>query len=232
MAGFETHLAAGAVSGAVGASALFATGLFSLSQTAALWVAGVVGGLLPDLDADVSAPLQWIFTLLGILAALFALEGLAGQSLPVVWTAMAGCYLAVRHGVLTLFARLTRHRGAWHSCLAAVFSALGVVVTGWRWLGLEIDFCWALGSMILLGFLTHLMLDECSSVNLSGARVKRSFGSACKLFSVRVWWASLFLAGASIWMWLTLPSPHRVLPAVIALIQHLPNWQLVWLSCR
>ncbi len=232
MANFATHLAGGSVTGAFGASVLFGTGLFTLEQTVTLWLAAVIGGLLPDLDADVSAPLQWIFTLLGFLAAVFALQGLAGQSLPVIWTGMACGYLAVRYGVLTLFARLTRHRGAWHSCLAAVFAALGVALACWRWTGQAIDFCWALGGMILLGFLTHLLLDECCALNLSGIRVKRSFGSACKPFSVRVWWASLMLAGASVWMWQTLPAPDRVVPALAAVFQHLPNWQLVWLSCR
>jgi hypothetical protein len=231
MANFNTHLMGGAVISGFGASALAYTTLYNLNQAAVLWVAGTLAGLLPDIDADSSAPLSWIFSLLGFVASLFVLQMLVGQSLLVIWGAMLCVFLAVRYGVMTLFTRMTRHRGAYHSCLAGVFTALTVAWMSWRYVGLSADFSWGLGGMTLLGFLTHLVLDECYSVNISGVRIKKSFGTALKLFSIRAWWASAVFAAGSVWLWRNLPPSDTVIDAVTALILHKANWQLVWLSC-
>jgi hypothetical protein len=43
---------------------------------------------------------------------------------------------------------------------------------------------WLGGAFVTLGYLTHLCLDELASVDLLGRRVKRSFGTALKPFSL------------------------------------------------
>jgi hypothetical protein len=50
---------------------------------------------------------------------------------------------------------------------------------------------------VVLGYLTHLCLDELASVDLLGNRLKRSLGTAFKPFSLAAPWGStLMLAGA------------------------------------
>ena len=44
---------------------------------------------------------------------------------------------------------------------------------------------WLVGVFLTGGFLVHLTLDELYSVDLLGARMKRSFGTALKLGSMR-----------------------------------------------
>lgn len=232
MANFNVHLSGGALVSGMAASALVYTGLFSPLQGAVLWGAGTLGGLLPDIDADASTPLNWIFSLLAVIAALFTVRLVAGQSLVMIWGAMLCVFLAIRFGVQTLFTRITRHRGAWHSCLAGVFSGLGAAWISHRWMGQAAEFSWAIGGVTLLGFFTHLILDELYSVNLSGVRIKKSFGTALKPFSLNAWWASLMLAAASLWLWDKLPHPGDLVSEVAKLFHDKANWQFVWLSCR
>ena len=63
-------------------------GLIFTASGAVLWGAGTLGGLLPDIDADASTPLNWIFSLLAVIAALFTVRLVAGQSLVMIWGAM------------------------------------------------------------------------------------------------------------------------------------------------
>jgi hypothetical protein len=73
--------------------------------------------------------------------------------------------------------------------------ALLVVLAADRWFALEPALSWLAGGFALLGYLTHLVLDEIASVDLLGNRVKRSFGTAIKPFSLRAWPFSLMLLG-------------------------------------
>ncbi len=45
---------------------------------------------------------------------------------------------------------------------------------------------WMAGLFVFIGFLIHLILDEIYAVDFSGARLKRSFGSALKLFDLQI----------------------------------------------
>ena len=48
-----------------------------------------------------------------------------------------------------------------------------------------------MATAVILGFLSHLLLDEMFSVDLRGTRIKRSFGTAMKF------WAPVALGDAS-----------------------------------
>ena len=49
---------------------------------------------------------------------------------------------------------------------------------------------WLTGLFVLIGFITHLVLDEIYSVDIEGVSIKKSFGTALKLFDYRSWLAS------------------------------------------
>lgn len=152
--------------------------------TQVLFLAGVAGSLLPDLDADSSRPVRGFFALLGVLFAILAGFSLAGRlSVLALLLICAGGFLAVRYLLCELFARYTVHRGLFHSLLAAGFVGLAAVNGAFHLVGLCGLESWLVGSFVLLGYLTHLLLDEASSVDLLSNRVKRSFGTAVKPFS-------------------------------------------------
>lgn len=185
MASFFGHLY-----GAAAVSAAAALGVDALKwappdQIQALFVLGVVGGLLPDIDSDRSTPVMVLFTLLGVTMAFlvsfsFVRDYRVGE-LVLTWALI---FVLVRFGVFEVFSRITVHRGIWHSLIAAAFSALAVVDAMYHLGGFSARVSLFAGLFIGLGYLTHLCLDEISSLDLRGIRVKRSFGTALKPFSL------------------------------------------------
>jgi hypothetical protein len=86
-------------------------------------------------------------------------------------------------------------------------------------LGREPVVAWMAGLFVFLGYIIHLVLDEIYSVDITGARIKRSFGSALKLFDRNSTSASLLMAGALVATLLVTPpseefrrimQPHQV----------------------
>jgi membrane-bound metal-dependent hydrolase YbcI (DUF457 family) len=144
-----------------------------------------LAGMLPDLDSDSGKPVKEVFGLLATLGSLFVFHRLRNTDLAAADRILiAGCvYLLVRFGVSWLFARLTVHRGMWHSIPAACFVSELTFLAGADVLGDAESLVLAGG--VFLGFLSHLLLDEVYSVNLKGIvpRLKNSSGTALKLSS-------------------------------------------------
>ncbi|MCF7991164.1 MAG: metal-dependent hydrolase [Thiohalocapsa sp.] len=215
MANFQTHLSVGAVIASAGAFASYGQGLSDAGETQALFVVGVAASLLPDIDADDSKPIRAVFDIagivLGFLAAFLFTEQLRVVDLMLIWV---GVWLAVRYPLRYVFSHFTVHRGIWHTLLMALVLALGAAVAAERLLELPALMAWLVAGFVLLGYLTHLVLDEVASVDLVGRRVKRSFGTALKPFSLRAWPASLMLCGLLILLAGVSPEPAPLLAAV------------------
>lgn len=209
MANFQTHLYGGIVVSGASVLALHGAGLVTEGQTLLLFGLGVVGSLLPDIDADASAPVRGFFGVLGAVLAFAWTLPLLGRysplSLALIWS---GSFLAVRVLLCEAFARFTVHRGIWHSLLAALFAALTAVNLLHWMLGRAPQDAWVGGLMVGIGYLTHLVLDELFGVDLLGVRTKRSFGTALKPWSLRDPASSLAMAAAVAFsLWLA-PTPH------------------------
>ncbi len=197
MANFQTHLYGGILVSGGAVLVLHGSGLATESQTLMLFGLGVLGSLLPDIDADGSAPVRAFFGVLGAALAFAWTLPLIGRDSPLnlglIWI---GSFLAVRVLLCEAFARLTVHRGIWHSLLAAVFTALAAVnLLHWLF-GQAAQAAWVGGLMVGIGYLVHLVLDEAVGVDLLGARVRRSFGTALKPWSFRDPASSLAMAAA------------------------------------
>jgi hypothetical protein len=208
MANFQTHLYGGIVVSGGAVLILHGSGLVSDGQTLMLFGLGVMGSLLPDIDADASAPVRAFFGILGAALAFAWTLPLIGRYSPlnlgVVWI---GSFLAVRVLLCEAFARLTVHRGIWHSLLAAVFTALAAVNLLHWLLGQAVQAAWVGGLMVGVGYLAHLVLDEACGVDLLGVRVRRSFGTALKPWSYKDPASSLAMAAAvALVAWLAPPS--------------------------
>lgn len=215
MANFKTHLIGGAVISSAGAFASFSQGLSDAGETQALFVVGVAASLLPDIDADDSKPFRAVFDLAGIvigfLVAFHFAEQLKVVDLMLIWGAV---WLGMRFPVRILFARFTVHRGIWHTLLMALVLSLSAAVIATYWLRLGPTLAWLVGGFTLLGYVTHLVLDEAASVDLFDRRVKRSFGTALKPLSLNAWPASLCLIGMLYVLIGLTPDPAPVLAAV------------------
>jgi hypothetical protein len=146
-----------------------------------------LGGLLPDLDSDSSVPVREMFGLAAMAAPFLVFERLKESGLTSEQTLviLAGAYLMVRYVLAGVFKSITSHRGMFHSVPAMLIAGLLVFLLYHSpdQPGPLVRFYLAGG--VMLGFLSHLVLDEIYAVDFMGIRFKRNkfSGSALKLFS-------------------------------------------------
>jgi hypothetical protein len=189
MASYRGHLLfSSALAAGYGA---FAFWQLSIDRGVALLGAGLtaVAGLLPDLDSASGVPQRVTFGLLGVVAPLLLLRRLLRHNAPLDETlVLVGlAYVVIRYGLVHLFKHLTVHRGMFHSVPAMLIAGLCVFLLD-RDSALTVRLFLAGGVMI--GFLSHLVLDELCSVDFMGMHLKKSAGSALKLVS-KSWSATL-----------------------------------------
>ncbi|SBT17048.1 hypothetical protein MGA5115_01136 [Marinomonas gallaica] len=182
MADFKTHVTVAAALSAPLAASAFIMGFATTNEAIFYALAGTLGGLLPDIDADESIAIRIVFRLFGALIAGLMIASTMDQLLPwqVLGVAIVG-YLVVRFPVRWLFEKLTVHRGALHSVLANLFFVAVIVPIVYHLFELDAKTAWGIGAFVFLGATIHLILDEMYSIELSGMRIKRSFGTALKL---------------------------------------------------
>lgn len=207
MASFAVHLYGGAVVSSVASLLVFGRGWADSGETQVLFLMGVAGSLLPDIDSDNSTSVRGFFTMLGVAGAFLVSFSLVGRypifDLALVWGAV---FLLVRYGLFDVFTRFTVHRGIWHSLLGMVFVGLAGANSFHHLGGFPAFDSWLAGAFLALGYLTHLCLDEMASVDLLGNRVRRSFGTALKPFALSSPRATLAMLAAVLVFWETAPS--------------------------
>lgn len=184
MADFKTHIGVSTGLGmAYGGLGYF---FFGLPFEDAMIATGLcsVAGMLPDLDSTSSVPHREMLTIISVLAPVLMLprfEELEMTRGQIVFAA-GFIYLFVRYVIGSLFQRFTKHRGMWHSVPAAMVAGLATYLICHDYaFDIRLFKSWA----VVLGFVSHLVLDEIYAVNWEGKRirVKSSFGTALKFFS-------------------------------------------------
>jgi hypothetical protein len=183
MAAFREHITVSSALGLGYAGTLVHFGVEWVHAALAAALCGVAG-MLPDLDSDSGRPMREVFGVTAVLAPLLLFRRMDGAGLsPEAKILLAGAiYLAVRFGLAWLFQRMTVHRGMFHSIPAAVIAAECVFLA---------HDCpepygrLTLAGGVLIGYLSHLVLDEIYAVDSSGLlpRLNKAAGSAFKLFS-------------------------------------------------
>lgn len=210
MADFATHLGWGAVGAGLVASATYAADIVPSGDLLTLTTAGVIGSVLPDIDLEQAVPSRGLFTGLGLALAFIVLFSFrATYSITELWLIWLAVFVAIRFGAYHAFHRNAVHRGIFHSLLAGLFfMALTAVLVAY-WLGRDPVVAWMAGLFVFLGYVIHLVLDEIYSVDVTGARIKRSFGSALKLFDRHSTSASMLMGGALVAMLLITPPSEE-----------------------
>ncbi len=186
MADFKTHITTSSMLGiAYGAAGYF---MYDISLPHCI-VAGTlcsVAGMLPDLDSESGVPLREMLSFVAVLAPMLMLRrfnnfGWTPETMVFVAVLL---YLGIRFGIGSLFRRFTRHRGMWHSIPAALIAGMLTYLLA---LSPEIEIRAFKGWAVVLGFLSHLLLDEIYSIDLYGRQLlKSSAGTAMKLYDSRM----------------------------------------------
>jgi hypothetical protein len=184
MAGFKTHITVSSVLGVgYGGAAYFAYGVPWPTCVLAGGLCGV-SGMLPDIDSDSGTPLHESMAFAAAVVPMMLLHrlrhwGLSPESMILVGAAV---YLLIRFGVTALLKRYTVHRGMFHSLPAAViFGEIAFLLASGENVYLRLYTAGA----VMLGYLSHLLLDEIYSFQWRHGRVrlKESFGTAVTVFS-------------------------------------------------
>jgi membrane-bound metal-dependent hydrolase YbcI (DUF457 family) len=187
MANFRTHITVSAVAGVGYGAAAYA--LYDVPGPACLLAGGLCGvaGMLPDLDSGPGVPLRESLAFAAAVVSTMLADRFQafGWTMDAVILAGAIVYLVIRFVVAELLKRYTVHRGMFHSIPAAiVFGEMAyLLATG----DLPIRLYKAGG--VALGYMVHLVLDEMYSVYYVRGRmqIKKSFGTAIKLFGNKLW---------------------------------------------
>jgi uncharacterized membrane protein len=216
VANFKTHLSAGYAANIAAVTGLWLTGMADIPESLLYVVAGTVGSILPDIDANKSLPLKLMFNIAALIIAFFALLGQKSDTPPLflflLWSAV---FLSVRYGGLFIFSRLTVHRGLIHSVPAGVLCCFLTTVLLYRIFHASNFTAWMTGIFVFFGFLIHLILDEFSSIRMSEKRIKKSFGTALKAGSFKYLKKTLMLYITIIALFCLTPAPGSFVHAVL-----------------
>jgi hypothetical protein len=118
----------------------------------------------------------------------------------------AGAYLFVRFVVTWLLKRYTVHRGMFHSIPAAIIAGQVAFLVA-----PQVELKWRIltGAAVMLGYLSHLVLDEIWSIQFryGKMKLKSSFGTALKIFG-RDWWPNFStFAKLAVLTWVIVAEP-------------------------
>jgi len=185
MAAFREHITFSGLLGlGYGVAGSTVLGFTPTQGILAGWLTAI-SGMLPDLDLDTGRPGRELFSVVAAIAPMFLVHHvLAWLKLPydaeTILLTMIVLYLGIRFGVAELINRLSIHRGMFHSIPAMIIAA-DIAYLGFPGKTTGVKLLMAGG--VVVGYLSHLILDEIYSVEFNGVlvKVKKSAGSALKI---------------------------------------------------
>ncbi len=183
VAGFHTHIA---VSTAVGVGyACWGGAQYELSVSTCALAGGLcsIAGIMPDLDSDSGIPARETISLAAAIVPMLLFQRFQALGIGLEHMVLLGApiYLVIRFGLGSVLKSVSVHRGMFHSIPAAIIAGLiGYLIcdSGVHLVRYYKAFA------VTLGYMTHLLLDEIWSLEFGAGlpRVKKSFGTALKLF--------------------------------------------------
>ncbi len=189
MPGFKVHITASTALGvAYGTTAAVA---YDVPLPACALAGGLcsVSGMLPDLDSGPGVPLRESLAFAAAVVPMLLIDrfqrlGLAPETIVLLGGLV---YLSIRFGLGKVLRKWTVHRGMFHSIpTLAIVGELAYFVCAHEnpWMR-----AFNAGA-VMLGFGSHLVLDEIWSIDFKHFQLKSSFGTALKFWG-DCWWSNL-----------------------------------------
>jgi hypothetical protein len=209
VASFRTHIEVAALGSGMLSSACLGSDLISPSEAIVLWLAGTVGGILPDVDSDNSTSLKIVFNIisLGFIGLFFIFMHLRFTTL-VIWGSCILVYCLINLVVRPAFESATIHRGIFHTIITGLLFSITVINLSFYYGKQSAFFSWMIGLFVLFGFTIHLILDEISSVDIANNKIKRSFGTAFKIVEYKNLLLSTVVILITLLCYYLAPSPN------------------------
>ena len=222
MASFETHLTVATLGVGVLTTPLLASGMINTYEAVLLLSLGVIGGMLPDIDSDNSIPVKIAYKVISLIVPLiivfkFSVK-LALLKIIGLWIIFSLIlYMIFTHG----FLKMTVHRGIFHTIGMGVLA--GELLALFFIDALHINHTLAIfsGVYLTIGYIIHLILDEVYSVDLHNSRLKRSFGTALKIYDKNNLSGSLIVNALAIGIFFLLPNIIEELKFLLRLVENI-----------
>jgi len=182
VANFSTHINTAALTSAIGVGVLANSGIIDIKTSLYCFLTGIIGGILPDIDHDNSTPLKIMYFIFTNLTAFFVIYNNIGHlKLLEIFLIWGGIYLFFAFAFY-IFKKTTKHRGMIHSIPTGMLFGFLTSFLFYK-LGFSLKQSYIIGLFLFLGYIVHLILDELFSIDLTGRKIKKSFGSALKICS-------------------------------------------------
>ncbi len=186
MANFNTHFAVGAIASATISSTLLSMTILKPTEAVIAFAIGTFGSLMPDIDSDNSKAIEIGFTIISLLVTiLFIFAKITSYSIVELIIMGGVIFSTLRFGLIGAFRRVSRHRGIFHSIPVALIWGLFTTLIAYNSFNANALVSWIDGFIMSFGYIVHLLLDELYSVDLGNRRVKKSAGTALKLFKLK-----------------------------------------------
>ena len=186
--GFRVHITGSSVVGVGYAAAAMYIGEMPPITCALAGGLCAVAGMLPDLDSGPGIPLSESVAFAAAMVPMLMIHRFhqVGRPMEAMILVGAAIYLTIRFGAMWLLKNYSVHRGMFHSLPAAAISGQVAFLA----FGAEDPLRrYFISSAVVLGFLTHLILDEIWSAQMGmfGPKFKTSFGTALKFHGPEAW---------------------------------------------
>ncbi|MBN2295246.1 MAG: metal-dependent hydrolase, partial [Pirellulales bacterium] len=171
MAGFRTHLTVSSIMGiGYGGAAWW---FYHVPEPTCVLAGGLcaVSGMLPDIDSDSGRPLRESIAFAAAVVPMMLIDRLSKFNLATETIVLTGAivYLIIRFGAAGLLKKITVHRGMLHSLPAAViFGEIAFLLTS----GEDLYLRYYKAGAVVLGYLSHLVLDEIYSIEWYRGRIR------------------------------------------------------------
>ncbi len=225
MANFRTHLAVGTMATGLLATMAMAASVVTTNQVVMLTFAGAFGSVLPDIDLERSKSSRSIFFALALFLSFCVLFAVGDKfSILEMWLLWLAVFLGIRYFGQAVFHKFAVHRGIFHSLLAGVFFMFATAAI-FRHIYQATEFIsWMAGLFVLFGYIVHLVLDEIYSVDFDNTRIKKSFGTALKIFEYKSVGASIAMALATVGIYYLTPSYE----SLATIFTSEKEWAQIW----
>ncbi|MFO7748910.1 MAG: metal-dependent hydrolase [Desulfobacteraceae bacterium] len=185
MADFKTHLTVTSLCSSITSTMLLASAVATPQEVLLYFILGVVGGLLPDIDSDTSISVRLLFTFIAtVISFLVMFKQQADNTVMELFLVWVGSFAFIKFFLFSLFTKVTTHRGIIHSIPASVFFGFIATIVINRVFCFNDFVAWMAGLFVFGGSIIHLLLDELFSLNMAGAKPKKSAGTALKFGSM------------------------------------------------
>ena len=170
MAGFKTHITVSSLLGVGYGGAAYM--LYGVPWPTCALAGGLcsVSGMLPDIDSDSSTPQRESMAFSSAVVPMMMLHRFQhwGMSHESIILAGAAIYLLIRFGASALLKHFTVHRGVFHSLpAAAVFGEIAFLLASG-----DVEIRIYKAAAVVIGYLSHLVLDEIYSIQWNQGRLR------------------------------------------------------------